>query len=358
MKSSIGEGLIGVGVLGCGPIAQMGHLEAVVKAKNATLAAVCDVAPDLADELGTRYAAGSVYSRYDDMLSDPAVELVLVAVDDALHVEYSMAAIKAQKHVLVEKPVGVSVQRVLQLKQMVDAGTTLLQVGHMKRFDPALVYARDFVRSQIGEIIAIRAWYCDSSLRYDMTDSTLPILVTSPLAKDKPRPTNRGHYYLRAHGSHLVDLCQYLVGPFASLTAQVVEKNQIYNWFVQGTLSNGSNAQLDLTVAIREDWSEGFVIYGTKGTVSGNIFNPWYHKTAEVSCYSEEAHGRFQPLDNKANCFQLQIEAVSDCILNGIEQRGTHVDEALTGLKTLIAIDQSCLRGGMVNVAGVEGELM
>ena len=104
-----------IGILGCGPIAQFAHLESVQKARNAVLHAVCDADEALANRFGTFYDAGRIYLDYDAMLADPDVDAVIIATSDAFHVPAALRAIAAGKHVLCEKPVGVSVEEVEQL---------------------------------------------------------------------------------------------------------------------------------------------------------------------------------------------------------------------------------------------------
>ena len=75
-----------VGVLGCGPIAQFAHLESCVKARNAELHAICDVAGDLLERMGATYEPRKIYLDYDAMLADPEVDAVIVATSDGFHV--------------------------------------------------------------------------------------------------------------------------------------------------------------------------------------------------------------------------------------------------------------------------------
>ena len=126
-----------VGVLGCGPIAQFAHFESCQKARNADLFAICDVAGDLVDRMAAIYQPQRKYLDYDAMLADPEVDAVIIATSDTFHVEASRRALAAGKHVLCEKPIGVSVEEVEALSAAVKASGKILQVGHMKRFDQA-----------------------------------------------------------------------------------------------------------------------------------------------------------------------------------------------------------------------------
>ena len=80
-------------------------------------------------------------------------------------------ALLAGKHVLVEKPLGVSIEECASLQSAVAASGLVLQVGTMKRFDPGIAFARQFIAEEMGEMLALKAWYCDSTYRYVMTDN-------------------------------------------------------------------------------------------------------------------------------------------------------------------------------------------
>ena len=97
-------------MLGAGPIAQFAHFDAVRKARNAELYAICDVAPDLLARMNAVHEPRTTFSDYDAMLADDAVDAVIIATSDAFHVPAALRALAAGKHVLVEKPVGTSVE--------------------------------------------------------------------------------------------------------------------------------------------------------------------------------------------------------------------------------------------------------
>ena len=224
------ERLLRVGVLGCGPIAQFAHFRSCVKARNAELYAICDVAPDLLARMAATWEPRRAYADYDAMLADPQVDAVIVATSDAFHVPAAVKALEAGKHVLCEKPIGVSVEEGEKLAQAVARSGRVLQVGHMKRFDPGLEAARDFIHDEMGEMLALKAWYCDSTHRYTMTDAVQPLPVTSKLAR-KPAgdpKADRRHYFMLAHGSHLVDTARFLCGEITAVRARLAERFGAY----------------------------------------------------------------------------------------------------------------------------------
>jgi predicted dehydrogenase len=221
-------------VLGCGLIAQAAHFDACRRARNADLYAICDVAEDLVARMAATHQPQATYLSYDEMLADPQVEAVIVAVADRFHVEAAHKASAAGKHVLVEKPLGVAIEECEELRRLVQASGLILQAGTMKRFDPGIAFAQRFIREEMGQVLALKAWYCASIYRYQMTDMLQPIIVTSEQARRPPGnpKADKRRYYLLTHGSHLVDTASFLNGEIVAVQARCVEKFSAYRWFV------------------------------------------------------------------------------------------------------------------------------
>jgi predicted dehydrogenase len=349
--------LLRVGVLGAGPIAQFAHLESCVKARNAELYAICDAAPDLLARMQATWEPKKAYADYDAMLADPEVEAVIVATSDAFHVPAAVKALEAGKHVLCEKPIGTSVEEGETLAQAVARTGRVLQVGHMKRFDPALEAARDFVRDEIGEVLALKAWYCDSTHRYTNTDAIQPLPVTSKLAR-KPAgdpKADRRRYYMLAHGSHLVDTARFLAGEITAVRARLLERAGVWCWFVDTEFASGALGHLDLTVAVRMDWHEGFQLYGENGSVIAKTFNPWYFRASEVDIFHEKDATTRRPLGADGHFFRRQLEGFADTVLDGAPMRGADVADGLASIRAMVAIARSAETGERVELATVTG---
>ena len=135
-----------VGVLGAGPISQAAHFEACRKAENAELYGICDVAADLLERVVAIHTPRKAFGDYDAMLADPNVDAIIVAVADQFHVPMATKALKAGKHVLVEKPMGVTVEECESLRDAAETSGLIVQVGTEKRFDEGIAFARDFIR--------------------------------------------------------------------------------------------------------------------------------------------------------------------------------------------------------------------
>lgn len=346
-----------IGVLGCGPIAQAAHFESAVKARNAELYAICDVADDLRERMAATHAPQRQFKDYDAMLADPALDAVIIATSDAFHVPAATRALQAGKHVLCEKPLGVSVEEVETLKQEVAKSGKVLQVGHMKRFDAGLQSAKDFIDTEMGEMLALKAWYCDSTHRYAMTDAVQPLMVKSAHAR-KPAVNPKAdlqRYFMLAHGCHLVDVARYFAGDIVEVDARLNQKFGAYCWFVDVAFANGALGHLDLTIAVRMDWHEGFQIYGEHGSVTGKTYNPWYYKSSEVDVFREATGASTRVLGADGHFYRRQLEGFADVVLNGVAQNGASVDDGIASVRGMAAIAESARTGQPVKLADVTG---
>src|SRR5262249_9183330 len=171
--------LLRIGVLGCGPIAQIAHFDACRKARNAELYAICDVAEDLLAKMAAVHEPRKTYRDFDAMLADPGVEAVILATADQYHVPLCLRALAAGKHVLIEKPLGVSVEECEALRAELRGTKLVLQVGNNRRFDPGIAFAREFLEAEVGQRMGFKGWYYDSTYRYTMTENLQPIPRTS-----------------------------------------------------------------------------------------------------------------------------------------------------------------------------------
>jgi predicted dehydrogenase len=346
-----------VGVLGAGQIAQAAHFESCTKAANADLYAICDVADDLRERMVITHGAEKSYNDYDSMLADPDLDAVIIATADAFHVPASIRALEAGKHVLCEKPVGLTVEECRELKAAVNRSGKVLQVGHMKRFDPGLQAAKSFIRDEMGELVALKAWYCDSTHRYPMTDAVQPLIVTSANAR-KPSANPKAdlrRYYMLAHGCHLIDTARYFAGDIVSVDARLSERAGIWCWFVDVEFASGTLGHLDLTVQVRMDWHEGFQIYGQNGSILGKTYNPWYYKSSEVDIFREADGATHRVLGADGHFYRRQLEGFARTILDGAAMEGADIDDGLASVQAMVAIARSVESRKPVALADVSG---
>ena len=227
----------------------------------------------------------------------------------------------------------------------------------MRRFDPNVAHARDFIAERFGAVLAMRAWYCDSTYRYEMTDAVQPLIQAgkAPRRPEGDPKADRRRSHLLGHASHLVDLAQFLCGEIVSVRAQLAEKYGAFSWFISAEFGDGAIGHLDLTMSVRMDWFEGFHVYGEHGSDVAKAFQPWYLRSAEVECFSADDGSSHRPLGADGHVFRRQIEGFADAILTGAPQAGAGARDGLAAVRVLAAIGRSLDGGGAVEVAGVTG---
>jgi predicted dehydrogenase len=345
------------GLLGCGPISQAAHLDAIRKARNADLYAICDASTDLTDRLAPVCRPEAVYNDFAAMLADPRVEAVVLAVADQFHVPLCRQALAAGKHALVEKPLGVTVEGCEGLRDLVTRTGLVFQVGNNRRFEPGMTEARRFLREEAGDLLTLDAWYYDSVYRYTMQDNLYPVPVEGANVK---RPAgdwkaNRQRYLLITHGVHLLDTARFLAGPLVAVHARHHAHREMHGWSIQVEFAGGALGQLSLISPRRGDFEEGFRAHGTNGSVFGQAPLPWFQR-AHVECFKDGAYRRL--LGEDGFTFKRQIEGFADVILHGAPQLGANLDDGIAAVRGLVAVSQSVASGERVCLADASGHVL
>jgi len=140
------------GIIGCGSIAQEGHIPALI-ASGVEIAAVCDANEARAREVGETFGVPAVDADYIRLLARPEIDLVTVGVPNGLHASVSVAALRAGKHVLCEKPMSVDSAGAEAMVAAAKESGRLLSVNQHMRFDRSTLAMRDAVaRGDLGEV--------------------------------------------------------------------------------------------------------------------------------------------------------------------------------------------------------------
>jgi predicted dehydrogenase len=346
-----------IGLLGCGPISQSAHLDAIRKARNADLYAICDVAEDLTGRIAAIYQPQVVYNEFTTMLADPQVEAVVIAVADQFHVPLCRQALSAGKPVLVEKPLGTTVEECEDLRDLVARTGLVLQVGNNRRFEPGMTEAHRFIREELGEVLTLDAWYYDSVYRYTMQDNLYPVPIETRKSKRPPGDwkADRQRYLLLTHGVHLLDTARFLAGPLVAVYARHQAHAEMHGWSIQVELASGALGQLSLISPRRGDFEEGFRVHGTHGSVHGEAPLPWFQR-ARVECFKDGEYRRL--LGEDGFTFKRQVEGFADVLLHGAPQLGANLDDGIASMRALVAVSQSVARGKRVRLADVTGPVL
>jgi len=150
-----------VGIIGGGAIAQVAHLPVLKKLKTVEVQAICDTDLPKARALADRFGVSDALDDIEDLLRDDSLDAVVICSPNHLHEAHALAALSANLHVLVEKPLTVtaaSAQRILRAAEKRDR---VVMVGMNHRYRPDVQIVRSFVQSgELGRIESVRgSWH-------------------------------------------------------------------------------------------------------------------------------------------------------------------------------------------------------
>lgn len=248
-------------IVGCGAIGPT-HAGALKQIENAELVAVADILPDRAQAMADKFAVKTVYTSLEQVLADANVDAVVIATPSGMHADQAIQVMKAGKHVIVEKPMDVSLEacdRMIQAEQ--ETGKKLAIVSQ-HRWDHASVFVKNAIDTgKLGKLILVEMnvkWWRTQQY-YDSGDW---------------RGTYKwdGGGALMNQGVHTVDLMQWLAGPIDSLRAHCVtgghERIEVEDTAVASLkFKNGAIGTLTATTAAYNGQPARLELYGTEGSV-------------------------------------------------------------------------------------------
>ncbi|MEU7839012.1 MULTISPECIES: Gfo/Idh/MocA family oxidoreductase [unclassified Nonomuraea] len=329
---------IRLGVIGCGRISQAAHLPAIAKAENVELTAVCDASVAVAEAMARRYSARA-FSRLDDLL-DAGVDAVLIAIPDRFHAEVAQLALRAGKHVLIEKPIAGTIAEAEQVRDLAALTGLELQVASMKRFDPGVQYAAEAV-AKIGPLRSVVGWYrVMSRLRAPIEATLFPPLIVDPAVQSREleyKAAHRAEHLLATHGIHTVDLLRYLAGDYEIHSAVLSTNERDYSWHALGRLHDGAAVSLEVTASVHAEWSEGFDLYGDRGHVRLRCPFPFTKQPSTVRTFDEATQTYSEPVFGDSDPYERQVESFAQAILLGRSADPTAGD-GIEALKIIEAI--------------------
>lgn len=246
-------------IIGCGLI---GKKRLAGLPAGSKLAVACDTNLSRAEELVKFAQSGKAVADYNLAVADPQVDAVIVATINSELAPISAAAIRAGKHVIVEKPAGISVKQIDELIALEKKHGVCVRVGFNHRYHLAFQKAREIFESGImGELMFIRARYGHGGrIGYDK--------------EWRADPKLSGGGELIDQGIHLIDLAGWFLGDFKKTDGHA----DTYFW----NMPVDDNAFLDLRTAKNQtawlhvsctEWKNlfSFEIYGrhTKLAIEG-----------------------------------------------------------------------------------------
>jgi predicted dehydrogenase len=200
-----------VGVIGTGAFAGACHIPGLQSDPSTVVVAVCGRDADRARALADRFGVPDVHTDYRELCARADLDAVTVVTPNACHAEQAIAALNAGKHVLCEKPLGMTVPEVRSMVQAAEASGRVHQVAFTFRYLYGLQELRRRVRrGDLGDPYYLR-------VQYDSWDGLQP----DCLVGWRERRQEAGGGLLYDIGSHLFDAARYVLGPIETTTGFV-----------------------------------------------------------------------------------------------------------------------------------------
>ena len=272
-------------LVGCGTIAPT-HAEALaaLAGDGAELAACCDTVPEKASAFAAKF--GLAVRDFDALLADPAIDALTFCTPSGTHAELGVLALQAGKHVLVEKPMDITLAACDRLLAAQRESGKALAVISQHRFDHASIEVKNALDAgTLGKLVYAEArvpWYRTQEY-YDSGD------WRGTWALD-------GGGALMNQGVHTVDLLRWLCGPVETVYAQArtaaherIEVEDVVAATV--TFANGAIATLSASTALYPGFAVRLAIHGTEGSaiIEGDMLHTLTTKSGTIGG-GEAAH--------------------------------------------------------------------
>ncbi|MEK8128558.1 Gfo/Idh/MocA family oxidoreductase [Paenibacillus filicis] len=348
---------IQIGIIGAGGIGNE-HIKGFQATEGAVVHAITDVFQPLAIERASQYGIPKVYATYKELLADPGIDAVVVAVPNDVHAPIAIEALEAGKHVLLEKPMALNAASAKQIVKAYLKSGKVLMMSHQNRWEAIYLQAKEQIdKGALGHIYNAKTGW--------MRRKGIPGWGTwfTQMHKSGGGP-------LIDIGVHMLDLTLHFMGGpkpvsvFGSTYAEFgPHKKGIGNWGKPDwngfydvedlasaliKLENGSTITLDVSWAAHTSFQDNGPYIHLMGTQGGASLNPkqgtlhteLFDRTADVSLSFPE--GDTGP--------RLRMNAhFLECVREGREP----ITSAISGLANslvLEAIYESSRTGQLVNL--------
>lgn len=251
---------LNIAILGTGSIAFGGHAPALLQSKCAQLWSVLSRDSARAQKFAKKFKAKSstpAHTSLESLLADPDLDAVIVATPDKLHAEQTVAAARSGKHVLLEKPLATDADGIARILESCTQSKITLALCYRLHWHAGHRAVVNAVRAgQFGDIHHVRALWTEQH-----RDSS----------NWRASPEVGRWWSLGAMGTHLVDLCRWVLQPMQGEMTQIKSVIARENW--QGShdetaaavfkFEGGATAEICTSVLF--DAPSRLEIYGSKG---------------------------------------------------------------------------------------------
>ena len=317
-------------LVGCGRIAKRhSELLGLNEIDNASLVAVCDIVEDKARKIGKQFNV-PFYTDMNEMMKNENIDVVSVLTESGYHAQNVIDLAKYGKHIVVEKPMALTIDDADEMIKACDENNAKLFVVKQNRFNVPVVKLREAMDAKrFGKLVlgTIRVRWCRDQNYYDQAD------WRGKWSMDGGVLTNQA--------SHHVDLLEWMMGDvesvFAKSTTALVNIEAEDTAVVTLKFKNGALGIIEATTAVRPKDLEGSIsILGEKGTVEigGFAVNKMLHWN-----FTDKIDGDDEVMVNYSvnppNVYGFGHQAYYEHVVDSVLNNKAQLVDGLVGRKSL-----------------------
>ncbi len=295
------------GILGAANFAREQMAPAIHMANGAELAALATSHPDRAAAFQAFCPGLRVHNSYDALLADPGIDAVYIPLPNHLHVEWTLKALTAGKHVLTEKPIAMTADQIDQIIDARNAAGLLAAEAYMIVHHPQWQRAKAWLTA--GEIGQLR--HVDAAFSYNLTDAS----------NIRARPETGGGS-LRDIGVYTFGSARFVTGSEpVDLSARILLEGGVDTFAEVSGIMDGPHGRFTYgsMTSMRMYNRQVVTFQGDRGMirVEGGPFNANVNDMAEIELHRA---GNTVLLERfpTANHYVLQVEAFSRSVREGV----------------------------------------
>lgn len=314
------KGKIGIGVIGCGSIAELAHFPSIQKIEDVELVAVCDINEERARKAKEKWGAREYYTDYKKMLERDDLRAVIIASPPKFHYEQAIHCAERGLHLLVEKPLAVTNKEAWDMVEAAKRNRVKLMLGCDRRFWPQNQWAKNLVEDGvIGRVMMGRATMHEHVKFYQDN-----IAVTD----FRLHPEIAGGSAVSDTGAHAIDLLIWLIGSPVKRVIGIADRRVLPESYskcddVAVIMMEHENGAIGYVSCNRFSpvVSQFTELYGDKGTIftTSDAQNPY--QTAPLAIYTTNDY-EYQQLPEIIRKFRWpQIFWAEDLITHPVQKR-------------------------------------
>jgi len=347
-----------VGIIGTGSISDY-HLKSYAKNNRVRIEAICDLNEARAAQAAERYGAAKVYTDAAALLADRDIDAVSVCTWNNTHAAFSIAALRAGKHVLVEKPLATSVADALAIQEAVRETGRTLMVGFVRRYDDNARMIKQFVDAgEFGDLYYAKAstirrngnpggWFADRerSGGGPLIDIGVHVVDLAWYLMGRPKPVSvsANTYHALGNRANVKYLSTYKAADYDPTHNSVEDMANALIRF-----DNGASLYVDVSFSLHAAKNESMVkLYGTRG---GFELEPETRMVTEkFDTILNIAPQTDAPSLDIDKAFRNEIDHFVACCLTG-ETPISPVEDGVAVMRMLSAVYESAAAGAEIRL--------